>query len=76
MSNGSAGTAAVSRGPRIALWLILLAALGFWIALAVRGGFLTIQAGGPVWLWALSIIVTTLLLVLAGHEINERHRRS
>jgi hypothetical protein len=72
MSNGSAGPAAASRGPRIALWLVLLAALGFWIALAVRGGFLTIQAGGPVWLWVLSIIVTTLLLVLAGHEINDQ----
>lgn len=65
MANGS-------KGPRIALWLVMLGAIGFWIAVAVRGGFLTVQAGGPVALWAIGIAITLILLALAGHQINDQ----
>lgn len=70
MSNGNAGGATTKRGPRIAMWVVTVLLVVFWVAVAVRGGFLSIQAGGPVAPWVISILIVTLLLALAGHEIN------
>jgi hypothetical protein len=71
VANGTA-VATTSRAPRVAMWVVALVAGAFWIGVAVRGGFVSVQAGGPVALWAISILITVLLLAIAGHEINDQ----
>ena len=69
MANGAPGAPSlqpVRPQLRIALWLVELALVAFWVYVLATG--LTLVR--PVTHWAVGVVITVILLALAGREVN------
>jgi hypothetical protein len=72
MSNGNPAETPPSGGATLALWVVAIAAILFWLAITVSIFGWAIAAGGPAAAWGACFLFALILLVLAGREINGR----
>ena len=57
---------------RVALWIVIVGAGVFWLLIAIAGILSLPVAWGLVVHWVITILVVTILLVLAGSQINQQ----
>lgn len=70
MANGPSGNETPKRRFYIAFWLVEVIFILFWAAVAIGIGRFSIRFVGPLALWGIGILTITILLALAGREIN------
>ena len=70
MASEPSGTETPKRPFYIAFWLVEVVFILFWAAVAIGIGRFSIRSVGPLALWGIGILTITILLALAGREIN------
>jgi hypothetical protein len=71
MAESASGGAAAKR-LHIAFWIVEAGLVFFWAAVVIGIGRFTIQTVGPLAVWGIGVLIISILLALAGREINGR----